>query len=132
MLTELKARTEEKLTDIAVQCMKAALSLVLYTTQQLSASKSDDHFADCKPYTSIDKQDIFVSVQQILSEWISAVLGSGEIKAKKPKTEMEVNKFFFIITGMLISNPVCLSPLHISIILEALAWDPFSGLPTTT
>lgn len=99
LLTELKFKTEEKLTNNAVLCMKAALSLVLYTTQQLSVSQSDDSFVECKPCKSIVKRDIFVSLQQTLSEWISAVLGSGDIKVKKPRTEIDVNIFFFVITS---------------------------------
>jgi len=90
LLTELKFKTEEKLTNNAVLCMKAALSLVLYTTQQLSVSQSDDSFVECKPCKSIVKRDIFVSLQQTLSEWISAVLGSGDIKVKKPRTEIDL------------------------------------------
>jgi len=79
--------------------MKAALSLVLYTTQQLSVSQSDDSFAECKPCMSVVKGDIFVFLQQTLSEWISAVLGSGDIRVKKPRTEIDVNIFFFVITS---------------------------------
>lgn len=111
--------------------MKAALSLVLYTTQQLSVSQSDDSFVECKPCKSIVKRDIFVSLQQTLSEWISAVLGSGDIKVKKPRTEIDVNIFFFVITS---SYPIQCAYCIISNIpfFEALVWDPFSGLSATT
>ena len=91
LFTELKVKTEEKTAELAVQCMKAALSLILYTTQKVHDYPSDDQSADYQSHLSV-KQNIFADLQQKLSEWISAVLGSGEIKVKKPKPEIKVSE----------------------------------------
>ena len=96
LLTELKVKTEAKAEakaiDLAVPCMKASLSLVLYTTQKVYDTQSDDNFADYRPRLSV-QQNIMANLQQKLSEWISAVL--GEIKVKKPKLEIKVSRVPF-------------------------------------
>ena len=96
LFTELKVKTEEKTAEFAVPCMKAALSLVLYTTQNIDDYPSDNQSADYQSHLSV-KQKIFADLQQMLSEWISAVLGSGEIKVKKPKPEIKVGEYNFLL-----------------------------------
>ena len=88
LLTEIKVKTEAQETDLAVPCMKSALSLVLYTTQQVNDSQSD------QPQLFV-KQHIIADLQQKLSEWIAVVLGSGDINVKTPKQEIEVSKESF-------------------------------------
>lgn len=94
LFTELKVKTEEKTTELAVPCMKAALSLILYTTQKLHDYPSDDESAGYQSRLSVER-NVFADLQQKLSEWISAVLGSGEIKVKKPKPEIKVSEYTF-------------------------------------
>ena len=96
LFTELKVKTEEKTAEFAVPCMKAALSLVLYTTQNIDDYPSDDQSADYQFHLSV-KQNVFADLQQKLSEWISAVLGSGAIKVKKPKHEIKVSEYNFLL-----------------------------------
>lgn len=88
LLTEIKIKTEAKETDFAVPCMKSALSLVLYTTQQVNDSQSDQS-------QLFVKQHIIADLQQKLCEWIAVVLGSGDIKVKTPKQEIDVSKESF-------------------------------------
>ena len=96
LFTELKVRTEEKTGEFAVPCMKAALSLILYTTQNIHDYPSDDQSADYHSCLSV-KQNVFADLQQKLSEWISTVLGSGEMKVKKPKPEIKVSEYNFLL-----------------------------------
>ena len=91
LLTEVKVKTEARATHLAVPCMKAALSLVLYTTQQVYDSQSD---YSCQFHLS-PKRNIIADLQQKLSEWIAVVLGSGEIKIRMPKQEIKVSKVSF-------------------------------------
>ena len=88
LLTEIKVKTEAKATDFAVSSMKSALSLVLYTTQQVyDSQRNQSHL--------FVKQNIIADLQQKLSEWIAVVLGSGDIKVKTPKPEIKVSKESF-------------------------------------
>ena len=94
LFTELKFKTEERTTELVVPCMKAALSLILYTTQKFHDCRSDDESAGYQSHFSVER-NVFADLQQKLSEWISAVLGSGEIKVKKPKPEIKVSEYTF-------------------------------------
>ena len=94
LFTELKVKTVEKTAEVAVPCMKAALSLVLYTTQNIDDYPSDYQSADYQSHLSV-KQNVFADLQQKLSEWISAVLGG--IKVKKPKPEIKVSDYNFLL-----------------------------------
>lgn len=85
LLKEIKVKTEAKATDIAVPCMKSALSLVLYTTQQKYDSERDQSHL-------FVEQNIIADLQQKLSEWFAVVLGSGGVKVKNLKPEIKVNK----------------------------------------
>ena len=95
LLTEIKVKTEAKAADLAVPCMKSALSLVLYTTQQVYDSQRDETYLFVK----------IADLQQKLSEWIAVVLGSGDVRVKNPKPEMKVSKqYFFIYISMMHCN----------------------------
>lgn len=92
LLKEIKVKTEAKAADIAVPCMKSALSLVLYTTQQKYDSERDQSHL-------FVEQNVIADLQQKLSEWFAVVLGSGGVKVKNLKPEIKVNKrSFFIYT----------------------------------
>ena len=84
LLAEIQVKTEATATHLAVPCMKAALSLVLYATQKVYDSQTDYNY-----------QYIIANLQQKLSEWIAVVLGSGEIKVKMPKPEIKVSEISF-------------------------------------